>query len=353
MFDSSILQREILPSLAPGQPLDENWARTFINKLRSNQDNLIEATRTSLTELVEDYQTADSFLSASFTEEIGVLTDAVSAQATRITTLESQVQTPTTGLLARVTVTENTLVTQGSAISSLTTTVSSHTSSISTINGQITTLSASVTTNATAITTLDGRMSAYYGIKVAAGTNIATIEAMASGGGVPSTVVISAGQIQLNGNVVVTGSLTYTAMAVNTITQGVIHESDTGTVITTSWTSLGSVSITVPDSNTLVKIDWAFFVDVAGMPLEALEVKLVRNSTDIYYTIAMTQPPEISFYTDADGQFDIPLPIQNNCCGFDTDQPGSGTHTYYLYARGSDGNWTLSYKRLFAMKFVR
>lgn len=258
MFDSSILQREILPSLAPGQPLDENWARAFINKLRSNQDNLIEATRTSLTELVEDYQTADSFLSASFTEEIGVLTDAVSAQATRITTLESQVQTPTTGLLARVTVTESTIVSQGAAISSLTTTVSSHTTSISALDGSVLALSASVSTNASAITALDGRVSAYYGIKVAAGTNIATIEAIATGSA-PSTIVLTAGQVTINGNMVVNGTITYDKLSIaslDTITAviGTLRSATSG-----QRTEITNDGVTVYDSSNNIVIQVGVF----------------------------------------------------------------------------------------------
>ena len=181
MFDSSVLQQELLPDLAPNEVLNESWVRQFINKLKKNQNNLIEATRTSLTTLEEDYQTADTYLSASFTEDIGVLTTAVSAQASRITTLEGQVQTPTTGLLARVTTAESTIVTQGSAISSLTTTVSSHTTSISSINGSITTLTASVSTNATAIATVDGKLSASYAVTVDANGRIAQVKLLSNG----------------------------------------------------------------------------------------------------------------------------------------------------------------------------
>jgi len=75
-------------------------------------------------------------------------------------------------------------------------------------------LSATVLVNTSAIATLDGRLSAYWGIKVAAGTNIATIEALAVSGGVPSTVLINAGQILMNGAVLVNGSVSASKIAV-------------------------------------------------------------------------------------------------------------------------------------------
>jgi hypothetical protein len=75
-------------------------------------------------------------------------------------------------------------------------------------------LQASVTTNTSAIATVDGKYGAYYGLKLDAGGTVTSIEAMATGAGV-SKLKFSASNIELNGDVVVNGTLSIADKAID------------------------------------------------------------------------------------------------------------------------------------------
>ncbi|OYW77687.1 MAG: hypothetical protein B7Z37_03090 [Verrucomicrobia bacterium 12-59-8] len=161
--DTSLFQDPMFPQ----PPLDNSpigeWARSFVNSLREHQFGVVDGTRQQITQLESDYIAADASLEAGITIELGTLTTDVAAVASRVTTLESQVQTPTTGLLARVTITESTIATHDTAIATLNTTVGTHGTSITqlitdvdTVEARVTTTEADIITNATAISTLDG-----------------------------------------------------------------------------------------------------------------------------------------------------------------------------------------------------
>jgi len=153
---------------------------------------------------------ADSTLTANLGTANAAITANSTAIATETATRASETSTLTTNLgIANAAISSN-----ATAIS---TEVAARTSADSTLTASVGSLSSSVSTNATAIAGVDGRISAFWGIKVAAGTNVATIEALASGGGVPSTVIINAGQIQMNGAVLINGSVTAAKMSVTSL----------------------------------------------------------------------------------------------------------------------------------------
>lgn len=346
-FDSSVLQREILPGLAPDQVLSPDWARQFINKLKLNQDNLIEATRTSLTQLVEDYQTADTYLSASFTEEIGVLTDAVSAQASRITTLETQVQTPTTGLLARVTVTESAITTLDSSVASISTTVSSHTTSISSINGSITTLSASVTTNATAITTVDGKLSASYGLTVDGGGRIASMKLLSNG--VTSSVKFLAStftiydgtsdvpMFEVSGGVAyVSGDRVRTASMLDNAV------STTSAVFSASGATT-SITVTTSGGDLVISASFQSELGADGGPSDYAEheAEIIRDSTPIYQSYGPINQAGAGV-----GALGYSIA---SWAATAVDTPAAGTYTYTVSAPYTNSNGNLSQMRNIAI----
>jgi len=162
----------------------------------------------------------------------------------------------------------------------------------------------------------------------------------------------------------VTGGAAYVAgskvrtesMGLNTVTQGDIDEQDSSASVTTSWTALADVALTVPDATTVVKLDWSIYIDTSGDPEDALEVRIKRGSTVIYETIAITVPPMISFFVEPDQQFDIPQRFNGQFGGFDSDTPGSsGSYTYYLEARSAYGlsAWGVSKRRFAGMQFKR
>lgn len=388
-FDSSVLQREILPGLAPDQVLSPDWARQFINKLKLNQDNLIEATRTSLTQLVEDYQTADTYLSASFTEEIGVLTDAVSAQASRITTLETQVQTPTTGLLARVTVTESAITTLDSSVatlsttvsshttsistinsnittiqgdvttlfsttstltgnvSTLTTTVSSHTTSISSINGSITTLSASVTTNATAITTVDGKLTASYGLTVDGGGRIVSMKLLSNG--VTSSVKFLASTFTIydgasdvpmfevsGGAAYVSGDRVRTASMLDNAV------STTSAVFSASGATT-SITVTTSGGDLVISASFQSELGADGGPSDYAEheAEIIRDSTPIYQSYGPINQAGAGV-----GALGYSIA---SWAATAVDTPAAGTYTYTVSAPYTNSNGNLSQMRNIAI----
>jgi len=103
----------------------------------------------------KEFVAADATLSASFTEQIDVVTTSVSALATRTTTLESQVQHPTGGLLARVNTIETTYATQTFAEAKKT----------EAITAAAANTTAAVTAESTARATADGNLSAKHTLK--------------------------------------------------------------------------------------------------------------------------------------------------------------------------------------------
>lgn len=109
-------------------------------------------------------QTQFNASSAKFEEQITAISTDTSALATRTTTLESQVQTPTTGLLARVSTVETTKVDASGALAQANSAITA--SLTSTSAG---TIGAAVQTEATARANADGFLSGKYSLKVIAG----------------------------------------------------------------------------------------------------------------------------------------------------------------------------------------
>ena len=147
---------------------------------------------------------AQAAINSAVTASFGTTNANVTANTTAIATEQAARISADNSFTAAIGVTNANVTSNTTAIA---TNLAAQATINTSTNASIGSLTASVGTNSSAIVALDGRVSAYYGIKVAAGTNVATIEAMASGGGVPSTVVISAGQIQLNGAVIITSSV--------------------------------------------------------------------------------------------------------------------------------------------------
>ncbi len=226
-------------------------------------------------------------------------------------------------------------------------------------------LTAKVTQLSTATATVDGKLNASYALTVDVNGRIASMKLLSNG--TTSSVKFLASTFQVfdgtsdvptfevsGGNVYVAGNKVRSeSIVANAITQGVIDEDDTEATVTTSWTALADVSITVPDAATLVKVDWSIYVSTTGDPEDDLEIRIKRGSTVVYETVATRCPPMVSFFVEPDQQFDIPIQVYGQFSGFDSDSPGAGSYTYYLEGRGAGGNWGISKRRLFAMKFVR
>ncbi len=125
----------------------------------------------------KEFTAADATLTASFTEAIEVVVDSVGSLVTRTTTLESQVQTPTTGLLARVQVVETTYATQTFA-------EAKKSEAITASNGFTT---AAVLVESSARATADGHLSGKLTLSAIAGNIVTGINITSASG--PGTTI--------------------------------------------------------------------------------------------------------------------------------------------------------------------
>ena len=121
-------------------------------------------------------------------------------------------------------------------------------------------LSAKVTQLSTATSNLDGRVSAYYGVKVNAGTSVASLELLASGGGTPvSQVILTATDFIINGNTLVNGTVTANKLSVTsldaiTATIGLLRTATTGARM-----ELESNQGRVYDSSNVLRVRWGIW----------------------------------------------------------------------------------------------
>jgi hypothetical protein len=99
-------------------------------------------------------------LSASFTEQIELVVDDLGALATRTTSLETSVNTPTTGLLARVSTIETTYATDAEVSSSISTAISAE------VTARDTAITTAVNIEASARATADGLIHARWGVNI-------------------------------------------------------------------------------------------------------------------------------------------------------------------------------------------
>lgn len=105
---------------------------------------------------------------------------------------------------------------------------SANASSITTLNSTVNGLNSTVTTQAGTIANINGQLGAYYGIEVGAG-NVASFKLLSDNSSVGSAISLSASQIQLNGNVLVNGTVTANEIATNAITTAKINNNSVST----------------------------------------------------------------------------------------------------------------------------
>ena len=338
--------------------------------------------------LVSDLDTAEATIVTN-TANISTNSSAISTLNGSVSTVQSEVTAARSGeasLSAR--------------IGTVSTAATNAAGAASTAQSEITaarqgeaSLTAKVTALSTATSTVDGKLSASYGLTVDANGRIASMKLLSNGttssvkftastfqiyngatdeapfevtGGVVKIKTANIGNINadtinagtLNVDRINAGSIITAKLEANAVSQGVSGETDAAVdVLSTSWVTLESESITVPDATTLVKVDWSFFVGVSGEPEDDLLVRIKRGSTVIYETTAARVPAPFSFYTEETGQMDFYQTFTGQVSGFDADTPGAaGTYTYTLEAKAdlsTIGPWSLSRRRLFLMQFKR
>lgn len=200
---------------------------TAISAEVTNRNTAITASATSLT--------------TAYTAADGVLNTALGG---RITTLESQVQTPTTGLLARVTTVESTKVDASGAYaqanSAITASLASSTAG---------TIGAAVNTEASARVTADGFLAGKYTLKVTAGDVVTgfNITSSTGAGTDTSSVTFNAGVFRIyNGT---------SGVAPFTVTGGVVYAQNLvvdGSLVANGSISTGKLNFTAVTSTNVV-----------------------------------------------------------------------------------------------------
>lgn len=440
MIATEAIQQCFLPEVELVKPIETvpqvvDWLKKFRAETLQSFVNTVEASRQLLRTLEDEYISADSFITASFTEEIEVLADDLLALTARTTTLEAQVQTPTTGLLARVTVTEASIATNTTAIAGINTEIiaarEGESSLLAKINvvesaivtgdaavaSSVTTLTATVNTKtqtfrqtstptaisvgdlwidsddnnklyrATAagtgswVATDDSRIASTLATvnniaeayatnngstarlmwEVAVGTNVASLVQTAHSGYSDGTwngskISLSATYIELNGDVIINGTLTYNKIGVNQITEAEVDETDAAETIGNTFETVASIDVTTPDANTLVFLAWSIYVE-GDSDGSLMDGRIQRDGVTIYSTEIAGNPPEFSETFVDEGLIEYRPVFNGQVSGFDTDAPGAAdTYTYTLQVRVAGSvspAWQVSKRRLFGLLFKR
>jgi hypothetical protein len=220
----------------------DNAVRALVSTEIFTRADADEALASRIDTVEAGYQTADATLSASITDETTARTNADSALASRTTTLESTVNNATSGnsaLSARITSEASTRASADSAISSnvttLTTTVSGHTSTLSTYGTSINGLQAKygvtldVNGYVTGFSQNNGGTSGEFTI-LADNFNV-----VMPGVAAVTPFSVDSGGVKINGNLMVSGSITSSAIAVGGVT--------TSNIASNAVTKFGAVEL--------------------------------------------------------------------------------------------------------------
>lgn len=267
---------------------------------------------------------------ASITTEQTARATADSALSSQITDLTATVGSNTAAISSETTARVNGDSALSSSITSLT----------STVNGN----TASISTQSSAISTLQGRTAAFWQVDaVAGGRAQLKVYADANGGGGVDII----GDVKINGNLLVSGSVTASQIASSTVNTGNLAD-NAATVPVTAYTA-GSVNVDKHGSGPSYRIDSTqSYVDLqsatittTGKPVLILcslranapsqngglyEYRILRDGAEVYAP-ARSSVSDVFFDEAAQGLVTFTT----------LDTPSSGSHTYVLQCRASGG----------------
>lgn len=189
-------------------------------------------------------------------------------------------------------------------------------------------LSATVSTQAAAIALLNGYTEARWVTTAVAGTGRAqlAIFATANGGGGVDIV----GDVKIDGDLLVTGSVTSGELAANAATRGGISINDASVALTTSWQD--AAEVTVDMIGGAAKIDFSAYIVGMGQGSGTnVQWRLLRNGTQIRIGTLMLFPGEQTVYGGSVGEYPYPVytPVAGMFPAFFVDTSGAtGSVTY-------------------------
>lgn len=335
---------------------------TAITNLQTNT-----ATAASVTALTARVTTAENSLittSAAVTTESNARAAADSALSTRVSSVEASLGIPSTEFIARITNVESAVVSleadkaEASTVTALTATVNSNT--------------ASVTTNASAISTVDGKLSASYGLTVDGNGRIASMKLLSNGNtseiaftadsfkifnGSSNQAVfgVSGGSVRINGNLLVSGSVTSGSFGSNAISKAGAQTNAGALTLTGSWQTFAEATINTTNVAPVVRIDLRADVDASNLDpanVGIMYYRVRRNGSTVgaasyrFYGLA----PQSTAVVYDNGIATLDLTVENitqqifgKVSDFyvETDAP-AGAKTYTVEVYRDHGNWILT-----------
>lgn len=188
-------------------------------------------------------------------------------------------------------------------------------------------------------------------------TNAATIEQTAAEGYTDGTwngsaISLTADEITLDGDVIVTGSLTTTQIAANAVTNTEGVSTDGSITLTPhTWVTVQSRAITTTGGDILVAYNAVPYVTTTTSISPIVQARVLRGATTVR-AIHTTHFPS----TNSDGS----QQVGGAYSGFLIDSPSAATYTYYLQLKGTTASGsgslfssTAEFRSLYLTEFKR
>lgn len=185
---------------------------------------------------------------------------------------------------------------------------------------------AEVSINATAIADIEGNLTARFAIAVDGGGNGSFIS-LEDGTTEASTITLSADEITLDGDVIVTGSITTDRLQANAVTNTEVDQTSAATSpANLTWTTVASFSFTSVGIGVQLRgsCDVNIFTD-GSTP--TAQFRLRRDTT-------VLKTSQVFSFVDAGSGFQK---VEQSVVLDYNDLPSSGTYTYELQARLNEG----------------
>jgi hypothetical protein len=346
-----ILEEEVVSDLRQAlSDIDVNAASIASEvTARAGGDSALASQITTLTASV-------SSNSAAITTEQAARAAADGALATKLSELSVAVATPSlsldflTGtysldqsstLSARITDESNARISGNTAlaqqITSLTTTVNGNTASITTLSSSVNGLQARYGVSLDVNGYVTGFIQNNNGTSGTFTVLADKFSIVAPGGGTPVTPFsVTAGEVRINGNLIVSGSITTNGLASGSVTRSAVHTPSGSLTLSGSWQEAATVTLDVT-SGSNVKID--FSARIAGTATTTslpVEYRIKRAGTVIRSgTIEVLQQKQVITDYVSSVSYEFVLPIDSVRAFFHLDTtPSSGNTTYSIELKG-------------------
>lgn len=306
---------------------------------RASGDSALASRATALEAVVNSSTDGNTVLKARIADEESARATNDSALAVRATALEATVNNATTGVAAtaaRIATEESARASGDSAlatqITSVSTTVGANTASISTLQTSVNGLSAryGVTLNVNGYVTgfaqnNDGTSGSF--------DILADKFRVVVPGATPTQIfAVQAGEVAINGNLLVTGSVTSGSIAPNAVTSGATGYVETGINLTSSWQEVAACTLTMAGGS--AKVDFCALINgKAEGSGSNIRVRLLRGSTVVRESILCNLPGENTVYTGTFNEYAVTTtyPISGSFPMFLVDNAGAtGSTTYSI-----------------------